>query len=127
MNTTHNIIITGDITVDLLKMKPLLFKFLTKYQFKILYKTQTRITNTTATLIDVFVTKNVNIFNSTLCSNHCPILADICFKTSKSKPHKKESSILITQIGIILTSYLTLIGILFLITVIILMSYIILS
>ena len=96
INTNHNIIITGDINVDMLKLQrnSHLKRLMTKYQLTNLVNSPTRITNTSATLIDILLTNNTNIFNYTevlapLCSDHCPVLAHLCFKILKNKPFKR--------------------------------------
>ena len=96
-NTAMDIIITGDINVNMLDIpgNHHLSRLLIKYNLTSLIDEPTRITETTATAIDILFSNNVNIIkNSTvktpICSDHSIVHLTCSNSVFKHKAYKKK-------------------------------------
>ncbi|XP_021351654.1 uncharacterized protein LOC110465005 [Mizuhopecten yessoensis] len=94
--TSMDILITGDLNVDMLRTPPTshLSRLLTKFNLKSIINKPTRVTPDSATSIDVVFTNNPSIVKNThvdpaFCSDHSPIYMEVCYAIFKHKAYKK--------------------------------------
>ena len=84
----------GDFNVDVLGNQcNHMLDIFTRLNLKNVVQEPTRITDTTSTCIDLFITNRPNLISninisSNFCSDHCPVRVDIDMKTYKHRCYK---------------------------------------
>ena len=90
------IFLGGDFNVDMLANRAgHLGNLLTRLNLENVVKEPTRITDTSATCIDLFVTNRLNFILDVrvlpnFCSDHCPVKIEVSMKISKQKSYKRK-------------------------------------
>ncbi|CAC5361240.1 unnamed protein product [Mytilus coruscus] len=96
IDTDKNVILLGDLNIDLLKAGPpsRISRICERYGIENVVQEPTRITSSTATLLDPIYINNLSILRNSMvlpsfCSDHCPTLIEINFSTARQKAYSK--------------------------------------
>lgn len=91
-----DIVILGDLNQDMIQLdnNSHICKIMSKFNLQCMISEPTRITNTTATCLDLIITNHSSIINNTeilppFHSDHCTVTAEIAFKTYHTQAQKK--------------------------------------
>ncbi|CAG2230882.1 unnamed protein product [Mytilus edulis] len=96
IDTDKNVILLGDLNIDLLKASPTsrISRICERYGIENVVKEPTRITSSTATLLDPIYMNNLSLLRNSMvlpsfCSDHSPTLIEINFSTARQKAYSK--------------------------------------
>ncbi|CAG2184457.1 unnamed protein product [Mytilus edulis] len=96
IDTDKNVILLGDLNIDLLKASPTsrISRICERYDIENVVQEPTRITSLTAALPDPIYMNNLSILRNSMilpsfCSDHCLTLIEIKFSTARQKAYSK--------------------------------------